>query len=1097
MRRFARWLHAVVLGAGCTANPGAEIDEDILPPRELAEVANERAPVELTAADGTTLALVAYEANAEVEGPLALTELHLAFDNRDDRRIEGRFAIELPPRASLARLAMKIGGAWQEGEVVERQTARVAYESALHRRVDPALLEHDSGNVFTARVFPIEARERKEIIVAYVQELPDPIAGYRLPLVGLPTLPQLDATVRVHYDDGEIEPFELHERDYQPTEDLVAAAGPTASALRREDLALARVRIPGDDEPVAIDDLLVLFDTSASQALGFDRRIVQLRALLGELDGDTRLRLVAFDQRAVELYRGPIAALDHAPFAKLATRRALGASDLAGALRFAAERVVPGSRVLLVSDGIATAGGTELVELERAASELGRAGALRIDAIADATDEGTLAALTTAPGLDAGVVIDAGASDALRRLRTRAYEELAVEVPGARWVWPERFTGVQPGDAVLVYADLPEDAPLSILLGDSEIVPPDAHASALLERAWIGAYLERLQHQRSRLLPTDTRGRDALRRMIVDVSMRHRVLTELTALLVLESDIEYRNFGIERRGPADAIPRLARNFDPEMMARNAGILGHVQQESGAFLASPYGSAFSVGNDDEDVWGNLVGYDEWSEPYPRELPKVERGLILAVGGIDRSALRYFVDVHADHVRGCHAHVLQRDERLRGTVTLALLVSAGGRVAHASVADDTVHDAELAKCITTRIARDRLDAARSGTPTRVFVQYRLGGTRATAFTPSADDWARLELDVAAARELDLAAERTALVSIMRGATEVAHQRDRTARLEAEEKRTAGTPWEGRLFDVMKAIDDGETQRAIELAFAWHDEAPGEALALVAIGEAAEAAGDPGVAARAYGSIIDLYPSRAELRRHAAARLERIGGDALRLAIDSYRVALASRRDHPASHRGLAMALVKHGELGEAARVLQSALHEPAILWDRFAESQTVLREDLALVAAAWRAADPRAAAEIDALLAPDQLAPADAPSLRFVLTWETDANDVDFHVHDGLGGHASYRDEVLPSGGRLYADITTGFGPECFAIEGTPTAFPYELRAHYFSRGPMGWGMGRLQVLQHDGHGKLAFIERPFVVMKEGAWVQLGALTESLI
>lgn len=45
--------------------------------------------------------------------------------------------------------------------------------------------------------------------------------------------------------------------------------------------------------------------------------------------------------------------------------------------------------------------------------------------------------------------------------------------------------------------------------------------------------------------------------------------------------------------------------------------------------------------------------------------------------------------------------------------------------------------------------------------------------------------------------------------------------------------------------------------------------------------------------------------------------------------------------------------------------------------------------------------------------------------------------------------------------------------------------------------MGWGMGRLQVLQHDGHGKLAFIERPFVVMKEGAWVQLGALTESLI
>jgi hypothetical protein len=28
------------------------------------------------------------------------------------------------------------------------------------------------------------------------------------------------------------------------------------------------------------------------------------------------------------------------------------------------------------------------------------------------------------------------------------------------------------------------------------------------------------------------------------------------------------------KGPASAIPTMARNFDPEMAARNAGILGH-------------------------------------------------------------------------------------------------------------------------------------------------------------------------------------------------------------------------------------------------------------------------------------------------------------------------------------------------------------------------------------------------------------------------------------------------------------------------------------------------------------------------------------------
>jgi Ca-activated chloride channel family protein len=55
-----------------------------------------------------------------------------------------------------------------------------------------------------------------------------------------------------------------------------------------------------------------------------------------------------------------------------------------------------------------------------------------------------------------------------------------------------------------------------------------------------------------------------------------------------------------------AIPQMARNFDPDMNARNAGILGVVQQESGHFLASPYGGAFAVGDDDENVWGGLGG-----------------------------------------------------------------------------------------------------------------------------------------------------------------------------------------------------------------------------------------------------------------------------------------------------------------------------------------------------------------------------------------------------------------------------------------------------------------------------------------------------------
>jgi uncharacterized protein YfaP (DUF2135 family) len=116
----------------------------------------------------------------------------------------------------------------------------------------------------------------------------------------------------------------------------------------------------------------------------------------------------------------------------------------------------------------------------------------------------------------------------------------------------------------------------------------------------------------------------------------------------------------------------------------------------------------------------------------------------------------------------------------------------------------------------------------------------------------------------------------------------------------------------------------------------------------------------------------------------------------------------------------------------------------------------------------------------------------PSLRFVLSWETDANDVDFHIYDGRGGHAFYQKPKLGSGGALYADITTGYGPECFAIHGKTRAYPYVLQAHYFARGPMGYGMGKVQAIDHDGKGVLTVTEHPFVIMKDKAFLELARI-----
>jgi len=125
-----------------------------------------------------------------------------------------------------------------------------------------------------------------------------------------------------------------------------------------------------------------------------------------------------------------------------------------------------------------------------------------------------------------------------------------------------------------------------------------------------------------------------------------------------------------------------------------------------------------------------------------------------------------------------------------------------------------------------------------------------------------------------------------------------------------------------------------------------------------------------------------------------------------------------------------------------------------------------------------------------LAKRGLAMSTSASTRFVLYWETDANDVDFHIQDAKGGHAWYSSQHLPSGGDLYADVTTGYGPECFTIPGNPKAGPYRLSIDYYSQGPMGYGMGLLQVVRHDGKGKLVFEDRPYIIMADHAYVDLG-------
>jgi hypothetical protein len=93
--------------------------------------------------------------------------------------LEGVFHFPVPQDASISGFGMWIGDELVEADVVEKQRAREIFETILREKRDPGLLEWMGGNIFKARVFPIEARSEKRIKIVYTQVLPLRANRYR------------------------------------------------------------------------------------------------------------------------------------------------------------------------------------------------------------------------------------------------------------------------------------------------------------------------------------------------------------------------------------------------------------------------------------------------------------------------------------------------------------------------------------------------------------------------------------------------------------------------------------------------------------------------------------------------------------------------------------------------------------------------------------------------------------------------------------------------------------------------------------------------------------------------------------------------------
>ena len=987
-------------------------------------------PWSLTASDGEGLLLTGVEAKAVFEGPLAFTELHLYFRNDEDRVREGTFQITLPSNAAVSRFAMETDGQMVEAEVVDKMVARRAYDDFLHRRQDPALLEKGAGNQFTAKVFPIAAKADKHIVISFSQQLPG--TQYVLPLRGLPTTERVDVSLSILGADGKRSEQTLSERNWKPDRDFVSNANTSAAAVAAGPLVAAQVGFetnPGEATPPKA--LTILVDTSASRAAGYARYIKNVRDLVASIAKDygasTPVDVIAFDQDTRTIYTGPAGSYGDAADKALFERGAAGASDLEQAL--AAIPRLPDRGQNVMRRLVVITDGVMTAGDSNLAGKIAQVDHLdRVDVVlAGGIRDDAMAAQITRALPTTGAVLDLDA-EGPALVASALAEPVMVDVPVAI-----------PGAEWVFPAKLP-----AIRAGHRAMVyahmsrPAQSidisiggHTQTTATIAVAPALVERavagaeIDELESKLETATGDAAKQLKTRISTMSVAARVVSSQTAMLVLESDSDYARYHIDRTALADIL--VVGPHGIEQTHRKAASIAIARTEP-------------------------ASSDPWDKTKSKDAKK-------------RNAQTGKETEKAEKV----ALEKNREDNEAGEGDGAANVPMGGSMGSAAAPQEE---------LDYKPAPDIQPATVAPAPPPPPPPPAAPATRAVADPPAQHSPRHLEQRVAA-RDDDASGDGLAM----------AQDQDQADPRDAWPPKDSPAALHGPLADVEQAIARKDVDGALHQAREWHDKDPGDVLALIGLGESLEAKHANATAARVYGSIIDLFPARADMRRFAGERLERLGQAPAWLAVDTYKRAVEDRPDHLTGHRLLAYALLRDGKPAEAFAAILAGVDQPYPS-GRYAGADRVLAEDAGMIGAAYLAADPSKRADVEAELAKRHIQIATQPSTRFILYWETDANDVDFHIQDARGNHAFFGHKDHKTGGALNADITTGYGPECFAIPGTPSAGPYRLSINYYSQGPMGYGMGILEVQRFDGKGGLTFEDRPYVIMADHAYVDLG-------
>ncbi len=123
------------------------------------------------ATDEKPLRIGEYKIDTHVNGLYAHISTEFTIHNDNHRTFEGELEFPLPDGGVVCGYAIDVNGVMIPASVVEKEKARIAFETEVKLGVDPGLVEQVRGNAYRTRIYPILANGSRRIRLDYVAPL--------------------------------------------------------------------------------------------------------------------------------------------------------------------------------------------------------------------------------------------------------------------------------------------------------------------------------------------------------------------------------------------------------------------------------------------------------------------------------------------------------------------------------------------------------------------------------------------------------------------------------------------------------------------------------------------------------------------------------------------------------------------------------------------------------------------------------------------------------------------------------------------------------------------------------------------------------------